>query len=77
MTAGGVWVLVGLAAIALASPWAAVAVALLLAVIWLPQGAESPSNQSHEASGNTGPETAGALEENEPKLLSRITSRPL
>jgi hypothetical protein len=30
----GVWVLLGLVAIALAGPWAAVAVGVLLAVVW-------------------------------------------
>lgn len=67
MIGAGCWVLLGLAAIALAGPWAAVAVALLLAVIWLPRGGRAPSNQSPEARVNTGPENEQRLEESDPK----------
>ena len=35
MTGAGAWVLLGLAAVGLASPWAAVGVGLLLAGVWL------------------------------------------
>ncbi len=35
MTGAGAWVLLGLAAVGLASPWAAVGVGVLLAGVWL------------------------------------------
>lgn len=35
MIGAGAWVLLGLVAIGLASPWAAVAVGALLAAVWL------------------------------------------
>lgn len=53
MTGAGVWVLLGLAAVALASPWAAVAVAGLLAVLWV---AKSRSNVPSKTGADTAPE---------------------